>query len=64
MKILVYQGKKFFDDMFPPGGASLFHSKNLSNSKKEIRWMRVEEIFRSQKLLLYNHKDRNTVKTG
>jgi len=27
--------------MFPPGSASLFYSKNLTTSKKDIRWMRL-----------------------
>lgn len=50
--------------MFPPGSASLFHSKVLTNARKDIRWMRVEDIYSGQKLVLYNHSDRNIVKTG
>ena len=64
LKILQSQNKKYFDDMFPPGSASLFHSKTLTNARKDIRWMRVEDIYRGQKLVLYNHGDRNIVKTG
>lgn len=50
--------------MFPPGSASLFHSKSLTNSKKDIRWMRPEDIYRGQKLTLYSHEDRNLIKNA
>lgn len=64
LKMLIHQNKKFFDDMFPPGSASLFHSKILTNTRKDIRWMRVDDVYRGHKLILYNHEDRNCVKTG
>lgn len=64
LKILTHQSKKFFDDMFPPGSASLFHSKSLTNSRKDIRWMRVQDVFRGKKLVLYSHRDRSIAKSG
>jgi hypothetical protein len=54
LKILMHQNKKFFDDMFPPGTASLFHTKTLINSRKDIRWMRIDDVYRGHKLVLYN----------
>lgn len=50
--------------MFPPGAASLFHTKTLINSRKDIRWMRVDEVYRGHKIVLFNHQDRNSIKIG
>lgn len=64
VKMLTYQNKKFFDDSFPPGGASLFYSKSLTERGKEIRWMRTEEIYRGQRLTLYSHQDGGVITKG
>jgi hypothetical protein len=64
VKFLSYQNKKFFDDMFPPGGASLFYSKSLTERGKEIRWMRAEDIYRGHRLTLCNPQDPTVTKRG
>jgi hypothetical protein len=64
LKFLSYQNRKFFDDTFPPGGASLFYSKGLMEKGKEIRWMRAEDIYRGHRLALCNPQDPTTAKRG
>ena len=51
--------KRYFDDLFPPGAASLFYSKGLQQEYKDVRWVRVKEIFPGQKIVLSSQEDRN-----
>lgn len=64
LKTLASQNRKFFDDMFPPGTASLFYSKGLISTRKDIRWVRIEEVFKGGKMVLLSKNDRNTVRAG
>lgn len=54
--MLKYQNTKFFDKIFPPGGSSLCYSKGKIQEFKEVRWMRIEELFKGKKQVIY-HKD-------
>ena len=55
MKTLVQTHKKYFDDLFPPGSASLFYSKTYLQTYKDIRWIRVDEVFPGRNIVLYHH---------
>ena len=64
LKRLKAENKKYFDELFPPGSASLFYTKALMAEHKETKWMRADEVFPGQKILLWSHEDRNLVLRG
>jgi hypothetical protein len=51
--MLKYENVKFVDNLFPPGAASLCYSKNKTGEFGNVRWMRLEDLFKSKKLVLY-----------
>ena len=64
LKLLEKNNKKFFDDVFPPGSASLFYSKNKGEQYKDIKWVRVDEVFRGKKFVLWGDGYKNIVSEG
>ena len=63
-KLQADENKKYFDDLFPPGAASLFYTKTLLKEHKDIRWARIKDIYPGQKIVLYSHEDRNRIEIG
>ena len=47
--------KKFEDETFPPNTNSLFpFSSRLKNFKKDIKWMRIPEVYPNRDIVLWN----------
>ena len=54
--MLKSENNKFTDRLFPPGSASLYYSKEKGQQLKEIRWMRIEDLYTKKKHILYNRE--------
>ena len=54
VKMLKYENSKFTDRLFPPGSASLCYSKDKMGKLREVKWMRIEDVFKGKKLTIYN----------
>ena len=52
MRVLELTRQKFFDKLYPPGGAALYYHKKQADSYQNIRWMRISEIFEGKNPVL------------